>query len=118
MKIKIDSNFGLYGFHEESEIHLDGPRVTLGMVLEELAERSAGRINFIDSSTGAVDSLDFVLKVNGLLNSGSKKDLEANVNEGAIVSVKITLLDGGRQLGASFAHLSITLPGKNAKTIY
>jgi hypothetical protein len=69
MKMVIDSNFSLYGLHEESEIHLDGPRVTLRMVLEELAERSAGRINFINPSTGALDPIDFVFKVNGLLNS-------------------------------------------------
>jgi hypothetical protein len=95
MKVIIDSNFALYGLREESEMQLDGPRVTLRMVLQELSKRNSGRITLVDPSTGAVDPLDFLLKVNGILKSGSKKDLEASVNEGDTVSVKITLLDGG-----------------------
>jgi hypothetical protein len=95
MKIKIDSNFSLYGLPEESEIHLDSPRVNLRMVLEELAKRSSGRMNYINPSTGAVDPIDFILEINGLSNSGSKEDLEVIVNEGDIVTIKITPLEGG-----------------------
>ena len=95
MKIMIDSNFSLYGLHEEKEIHFDGPKVTLRMVLEELAERSSGRITLVDPSTGALDPLDFVLKVNGLLNLGSQKDLETTLKEGDTVTLKITPLEGG-----------------------
>jgi hypothetical protein len=95
MKILIDSNFNLYGLREEKEIHFDGPKVTLRMVLEELAKRSSGRITLVDPSTGALDPLDFVLKVNGLLNSGSRKDLETTLKEGDTVTLKITPLEGG-----------------------
>lgn len=95
MNVITDSNFALYGLPEESEIHLDGPRVTLRMVLKELAKRSSGRITLVDPSTGALDPLDFVLKVNGLLNSGSKKDLETTLKEGNTVTLKITPLEGG-----------------------
>ena len=95
MKIVIDSNFSLYGLYEESEIHFDGPKVTLRMVLEELAERSSGRITLVDPSTGALDPLDFVLKVNGLPNSGSRKDLDVSLKEGDTVTLHITPLEGG-----------------------
>jgi hypothetical protein len=40
---------------------LDGPRVTLWKVLQELSERSLGRITLVGPSTGAPDPLDFVL---------------------------------------------------------
>jgi len=95
MRILIDSNFSLYGLHEESEIHFDAPRVTLRMVLEELAKKSSGRITLVDPSTGALDPLDFVLKVNGLLNSGSKKELDVLLKEGDTVTLHITPLEGG-----------------------
>ncbi len=95
MKIKIDSNFGLYGLPEESEIHLDGPRVTLRMLLEELAKRSSGRVNYINPLTGAVDPTDFILEINGISNSGSKRDLSVVLNDGDVLSIKITPLEGG-----------------------
>ncbi len=95
MKIKIDSNFGLYGLPEESEICLDGPRMTLRMVLEELAKRSSGKVNYINPLTGAVDPTDFILEINGISNSGLKEDLSVVLNEGDVVSIKITPLEGG-----------------------
>ena len=95
MQIKIDSNFGLYGLPEESEIHLDGPRVTLRMVLEELAKRSSARVNYINPLTGAVDPTDFILGINGVSNSGSRDDLGVVLNEGDTVRIHITPMEGG-----------------------
>lgn len=95
MKVIIDSNFALYGLREESAIQLDGPRVTLRKVLQELSDRSSGRITFVNPSTGAMDPIDFVIKINGVSNSGSKDDLEAVLNEGDTVTIHITPLEGG-----------------------
>ncbi len=95
MRILIDSNFSLFGLKEVKEIHLDSPKATLRMVLEELAKKNPDRVTLINPFTGAVDAIDFILEINGRPNTGSKEDLEVNVNEGDMVSVKITLLDGG-----------------------
>jgi len=95
MRIGIDSNLILPGLQEGNEISLDGPRVTLRMVLEELEARSSGRVKYINPSTGAVNPMDFVIEINGFPNPGSREDLEISLNEGDIVTIKVSPLGGG-----------------------
>jgi len=95
MKIKIDSIFIIPGLEEVNEIFLDHSSVNLGMVLEELGARSSGRVKYINPSTGAVDPMDFTIEVNGHPNPGSKDALETRLNEGDIVTVKLSPLGGG-----------------------
>jgi hypothetical protein len=57
MKVIIDANFALYGFPEEREIQVDGPKVTLRTLFQELCKRSAGRLTFINPSTGSENTL-------------------------------------------------------------
>jgi hypothetical protein len=95
MKIGIDSNLVLPGLQEKNEVYLNGPRVTLRMVLEELGARSSGRVKYINPSTGAVDPVDFIIEINGFPNPGSREDLEISLNEGDIVTIKVSPLGGG-----------------------
>ncbi len=95
MKIKIDSIFIIPGLEGVNEIFLDYPSVNLRMVLEELAARSSGRVKYINPSTGAVDPMDFVIEINGHPNPGSKEALETRLNEGDIVTIKLSPLGGG-----------------------
>lgn len=95
MKIGVVSNFILPGFEAGSEIDLDQPTITLRALLEELSSRSGGRVKFIRPNTGAVDSMDFSIEVNGLINQGTKEDLNIALKEGDIVTIKLSPLGGG-----------------------
>jgi len=95
MKIRIDSNFVLPGLEGMNEIYLDHPQFNLRMVLEELSLRSSGRLKFIRPLTNSVDPMDFVIEINGLPNPGSKEALEKGLNEGDLLTIKLSPLGGG-----------------------
>jgi hypothetical protein len=95
MKIKIDSNFVIPGFEGAGEIDLKRSKVTLRMVLEELSSKSSGRVKIIRPTTDAIDPMDFVIEINGLPNPGSKESLEMNLNEGDLITIKLSPLGGG-----------------------
>ena len=95
MKIKIDSNFVIPGFEEASEINLIRSKATLRMVLEEISSKSSGRVKFIRPMADAVDPMDFVVEINGLPNQGSKESLEMTLNEGDLITIKLSPLGGG-----------------------
>ena len=95
MKIRIDSNFVLPGMEGVNEIDLNLPHIKLRRVLEELMLRSSGRVKLIRPMTESVDPMDFLIEVNGLPNPGSKEALEMGLNEGDLVTIKLSPLGGG-----------------------
>jgi len=95
MKIRIDSNFVLPGTEGVNEIDLNLPHINLREVLEELTLRSSGRMKLIRPMTDSVDPMDFLIEVNGLPNSGSKEALEMGLNEGDLITIKLSPLGGG-----------------------
>ena len=95
MKIRIDSNFVLPGMEGVNEIDLKLPHINLRKVLEELTLRSSGRVKLIRPMTDFVDPMDFLIEVNGLPNSGSKEALEMGLNEGDLITIKLSPLGGG-----------------------
>jgi hypothetical protein len=95
MKIIINSNFVLPGLEGKNEIYLDNRKVTLRGVFEELESRSSGRVKFIRPMTDFVDPMDFLIEINGLPNSGSKEALEMGLNEGDLITIKLSPLGGG-----------------------
>jgi len=95
MKIRIDSNFVLPGMEGIDEIDLNLSHIKLRKILEELTLRSSGRVKFIRPMTDFVDPMDFLIEINGLPNSGSKEALEMGLNEGDLVTIKLSPLGGG-----------------------
>lgn len=77
------------------EIDLNLPHIKLRKILEELTLRSSGRVTFIRPMTDFVDPMDFLIEINGLPNSGSKEALEMGLNEGDLVTIKLSPLGGG-----------------------
>ena len=95
VKIRIDSNFVLPGMEGIDEIDLNLPHIKLRKILEELTLRSSGRMKLIRPMTDSVDPMDFLIEVNGLPNPGSKEGLEMGLNEGDLVTIKLSPLGGG-----------------------
>jgi hypothetical protein len=95
MKIRIDSNFIIPGLEGVNEIDLNHTHVDLRIVLEELSLRSSGRVKFIRPLKDFVDHMDFFIEINGLPNPGSKEGLETSLNEGDLVTIKLSPLGGG-----------------------
>jgi len=95
MRIRIDSNFILPGLEGVNEIDLNHTHVTLWVVLEELSLRSSGRVKFIRPMTDLVDPMDFLIEINGFPNPGSREELETRLNEGDLVTIKLSPLGGG-----------------------
>ncbi len=77
------------------EIDLNLPHIKLRKILEELTLRSSDRLKFIRPMTDFVDPMDFLIEINGLPNSGSKEALETGLNEGDLVTIKLSPLGGG-----------------------
>lgn len=95
MKIRIDSNFIIPGLEGVNEIDLNYTHVNLRIVLEELSLRSSGRVKFIHPLKDFTDPMDFLIEINGLPNPGSKEGLETGLNEGDLVTIKLSPLAGG-----------------------
>ena len=95
MRIGIVSNFVIPGLEDGNEINLDYPTVTLRGLLEELSLRSRGRVKFIRPSADVVDPMDFVIKINGLPNQGSREDLNLALKGGDIITIYVLPLGGG-----------------------
>lgn len=95
MKIRIDSNFVLPGLERVNEIDLDIPHLNLRMLLEELTLKSSGRVKFFRPTIDFVDPMDFLIEINGVPNSGSKEGLESGLNEGDLITIKLSPLGGG-----------------------
>ncbi len=95
MKIRVVSNFAIPGLEGENEIDVDRPALTLRELLEELSLKSSGRVKYIRPSTDVVDSMDFLVEVNGLPNRGTREGLEVALKEGDTVTIKVFPLGGG-----------------------
>lgn len=95
MKIRINSNFVIPGFEGKDEMNLKSSKVTLWMVLEELSSKSLGRVKFIRPMMDAVDPMDFTIEINGFPNPGSREALETGLNEGDLITIKLSALGGG-----------------------
>jgi len=52
-------------------------------------------VEFIRPMTDLVDPMDFSIEINGLPNPGSNEALKMGLNEGDLVTIKLSPLGGG-----------------------
>ncbi len=94
MTVQLESNFMLLGDSDLPSIELDGPRVTLAELLEELSGRSSNNLQFLSRDRRAIDE-GWVVEVNGSTLGDLPQGIETALKDGDRVAIKLLLLGGG-----------------------
>jgi hypothetical protein len=94
MRVFLESNFMLLGSETIESIDFDHPEITLKELLEALSSRSTNSLEFLRSD-GTELSLDWDIEVNGRSFGLSEGGLEALLQDGDTVTIKLALLGGG-----------------------
>jgi len=85
MRVSIDANFEVHGLFRPTELELEGSRITLRGLLEELSQRSGGEIRFIED--GDVDPQEFLILLNGRPYRSLPQGLETEIGDGDRVTI-------------------------------
>jgi hypothetical protein len=94
MRIYLESNFLLLGSETIESIDFELPEVSLKELLAALSRRSADSLEFLRND-GTDLSLDWDIEVNGRSFGLCDGGLEAILNDGDTVTIKLALLGGG-----------------------
>jgi molybdopterin converting factor small subunit len=95
MKISLESNVDLGEiFGQKGKAELEIQTATLRSVLQELSNRSQGRVDLIDRRTGDVD-IDCFVFINGLLHYSLPRGLDTELKNGDEVKITFLGLGGG-----------------------
>lgn len=95
MKISLKSNVDLWEiFGQEGKAELEIQAATLRSLLEQLSNRSQGRVDLIDPRTGDVD-IDCFLFINGSIHYSLPRGLDTELKNGDEVKITFLGLGGG-----------------------
>ena len=95
MKISLESNVDLWEiFGQKGKVELEIQSPTLRSVLEELSNRSQGRVELIDPRTGDVE-IDCFLFINGSIHYSLPRGLDTELKNGDEVKITFLGLGGG-----------------------
>jgi molybdopterin converting factor small subunit len=95
VKISLTSNVDLCEiFGQKGKAELEIQAATVRGLLEELSDRSQGRVELIDHRTGDVD-IDCFLSINGSLHYSLPRGLDTELKNGDEVKITFLGLGGG-----------------------
>ncbi len=95
MKIYVKSNFIVPGLDNGESIHLDRTPLTIGEFLEELAERSPTRVEYVRPGTRTINPDEWEIRINDSPFPQWSDGLETPLTDGDTVTIIIIPLGGG-----------------------
>lgn len=95
MKIHIKSNFIVPGLEDKESVDCDSSNMTLRQFLEELSRKAPTPIQYVRSGADALDPDDWEVEVNGIFYKDCRDGLEAQLEDGDTVTIKILASGGG-----------------------
>ncbi len=96
MKVRLKSfNFDVVRSFGQDEVDLEASRATLRTLLQELTERSGGKIELISPHDGQFNE-EFIVLINGQEFRNLPQELETELTDGDEVDIGLLyILEGG-----------------------
>jgi len=95
MKIHVKSNFIVPGLDDGEFANLDQSQLTIREFLEELAERSPTRVEYVRSGSQTINPDEWEIRINDIPYPQWSAGLETPLKDGDTVTIIIIPLGGG-----------------------